>query len=131
MPRNEMRTLNLPIADELAQRTGVRPRVRMQDCEPYAVATFVPKLVFSPRTASEAAKTIALLAQEGASVIVRGAGTKQSRPPFPIDVEAALDTTRCKGIVDYVPADLTVTVAAGTPYAQLQETLRAQRQFFP
>jgi len=131
MPRNELRTLNLPIADELARRTGVKPRVRPDDCTPYAVADAVPKLVFSPRTATEAAKTITLLAQEGASIVIRGAGTKRYRPPAPHALDAVLDTARCSGINAYEPADLTVTVASGTPLAELQAALRQHHQFFP
>jgi glycolate oxidase FAD binding subunit len=131
VPRNEFRTLDLPMADELGRRGGIRPRVRPQECASYDIAGVVPKLVFSPRTVAEASKMVAMLAQEGATIIIRGSGTKQSRPPAPPDVEVVLDSTRCRGIVDYVPADLTVRVAAGTRFAELQETLRANHQFFP
>lgn len=131
MPRNELRTLNLPIAEELGKRAGSRPRVRPQECAPYAIADQVPKLVFSPRTLPEAAKTIATVVGEGAAVIIRGSGTKQFRPPPPYDVDVVLDTSRCCGVIEYTPADLTVTVAAGTKFADLQETLRANGQFFP
>jgi glycolate oxidase FAD binding subunit len=129
VPRNELRTLNLPIADELARRAGIRPRVRPEECAAYAIAGETPKLVFSPRTAAEAAKTIALLAQEGANINIRGAGTKQWRPPAPRGLDAVLDATRCNGIVEHIPADLTVTVAAGTPFADVQAALRQHMQF--
>jgi glycolate oxidase FAD binding subunit len=131
MRRNEFRELDLPIADELGQRAGIRPRVRAHECAAYDVAGVSPKLVFSPRTLAQASKTVAMLAREGATIIIRGAGTKQFRPPAPSDVEVVLDTTRCRGIVDYAPADLTVRVAAGTKFAELQDELRAKHQFFP
>ena len=131
MPRNELRTLNLPIAEELARRAGIRPRVRPEECAAYAIGGETPKLVFSPRTAAEASKTIALLAQEGASITVRGAGTKQFRPPAPLGVDAVLDTTRCNGIIEYAPADLTVTLGGGTPLLELQGALRQHHQFLP
>lgn len=131
MRRNELRSLNLPIADELAKRTGSRPRVRPQDCTPYAIASVVPKLVFSPRSLREASKTIMTIAAEGASIMIRGAGTKQFRPPHPYDVDVVLDSTRCSGVLAHTPADLTVTVAAGTTFAELQEALRPSGQFFP
>jgi len=129
--RNELRSLNLPIADELGKRAGTRPRVRPLDCAPYAVAGVVPKLVFSPRTLREASKTITTIAAEGASITIRGAGTKQLRPPHPYDVDVVLDSTRCSGVLEHTPADLTVTVAAGTKFAELQEALRPSGQFFP
>ncbi|MDQ6767021.1 MAG: FAD-binding oxidoreductase [Candidatus Eremiobacteraeota bacterium] len=131
MPRNELRTLNLPIADELAKRAGSRPRVRPQECAPYAIAGNLPKLVFSPRSLSEAAKTITTVAAEGASIVIRGSGTKQWRPPHPYEVDVVLDASRCSGVVEHVPADLTVTVAAGTKFSELQEALRSCGQFFP
>ncbi len=131
MRRNELRNLNLPIADELAKRSGSRPRVRPQECESFAIAGVVPKLVFSPRTPNEAAKIIATITGEGAAIVIRGAGTKQWRPPHPYDVDVVLDATRCAGILDHAPADLTVTVAAGTTFADLQDALRAHGQFFP
>jgi len=129
--RNELRSLNLPIADELGKRAGTRPRVRPLDCAPYAVAGIVPKLVFSPRTLREASKTITTIAAEGASITIRGAGTKHLRPPHPYDVDVVLDSTRCSGVLEHTPADLTVTVAAGTRFTALQEALRASGQFFP
>jgi glycolate oxidase FAD binding subunit len=131
VPRNELRSLNIPMGDELGRRAGSRPRVRPPDCAPYAIAGVVPKLVFSPRTLAEASKTIVTLAAEGAAILIRGAGTKQFRPPAPFDVDVVLDAGRCNGIVQHEPGDLTVTVSAGTTFAALQEALRPHGQFFP
>lgn len=131
MPRNELRSLNIPMGEELGRRAGSRPRVRPPECAPYAVAGAVPKLVFSPRTLAEASKTIVTLAAEGAAILIRGAGTKQFRPPAPFDVDVVLDAGRCRGILQHEPGDLTVTVAAGTTFAELQEALRPHGQFFP
>jgi len=131
MPRNELRALNLPIADELAKRSGSKPRVRPLECQPYAVAGIIPKLVFSPRSLGEASKIVATIASEGAAIVIRGAGTKQWRPPHPYEVDVVLDATRCSGVIDHTPADLTVTVATGTTFAELQDVLRAHGQFFP
>lgn len=128
---SELRALNLPIADELAKRSGSRPRVRPDECAPYAVAGIVPALVFSPRTATEASKIVTSLEAEGASVCIRGAGTKSYRPPHPHAVDVVLDATRCAGVLAHTPADLTVTVGAGTPMHVLQEALAAHGQFFP
>ncbi len=131
MRRTELRALNLPIADELAQRAGSRPRMRPEECQPYAIAQTVPTLVFSPRTLAEASKIVIAMAAEGASIAIRGAGTKSYRPPHPYALDVVLDMTRYSGVHEHTPADLTVTVAAGTPFALLQETLREHGQFFP
>ena len=131
MPRNEFRTMNLPIADELAKRSGTRPRVRPQECAAYSIAGAIPKLVVSPRSLAEASKALGPLAAEGASIIIRGAGTKQWRPPHPYDVDVVLDATRCDGVLEPSPADLTVSVSASVRFADLQLALRAHGQFFP
>jgi glycolate oxidase FAD binding subunit len=128
---SELRALNIPIADELAKRSGSRPRVRPAECAPYAVAGVVPTLVFSPRTVAEASKIVTALAAEGASIAIRGSGTKSYRPPHPHALDVVLETTRCAGILAHAPADLTMTVAAGTPLHVMQEALRAHGQFFP
>ena len=129
--RSELRALNIPIADELAKRSGSRPRVRPDECGPYAIAGVVPTLVFSPRTVTEASKIVTSLCAEGASVCIRGAGTKTYRPPHPHAVDVVLDATRCSGVLAHTPADLTVTVGAGTPLHVLQDVLRPHGQFFP
>jgi glycolate oxidase FAD binding subunit len=45
--------------------------------------------------------------------------------------DAVLDTTALAGVVAHVPADLTVSVAAGTRFADLRETLARAGQFLP
>src|SRR5207244_12358497 len=45
------------------------------------------------------------------------------------DVE--LRTVRIAGVVDHVPADLTITVAGGTPFAEMAAALARAGQFLP
>ncbi len=131
MAREKLKTPFLPPVDDPQVRTGVRPLVRPEDCRTFAVAGVVPQIVSSFRSLADASAWIKTLTNEGASVVIRGAGTKQWRPPAPPAVDAVLDTTRWAGIVDYEPADLTVTVRSGTRLRDLQTALHAHRQFFP
>jgi FAD/FMN-containing dehydrogenase len=58
-----------------------------------------------------------------------GTGTKSA---FLEPVNApALDLTRWRGVIEHSPADLVVTVWAGTPVAELQEELARQGQSLP
>ncbi len=61
---------------------------------------------------------------------IRGGGTKdhlgEHRP-----TDAVLDTTAMCGVVDHVPADLTVTVAAGTRFGEVQRALGERGQWIP
>src|SRR3989441_5832362 len=47
------------------------------------------------------------------------------------DADSELRTSRLTGIVDHVPADLTVTVAGGTRIAELAAALARAGQFLP
>lgn len=120
-----------PFTIGLRDVLGERFRVHPDDCARFAVGGAQPKLVLSPRTIDEAASAVKIIAQERASVVIRGAGTKSNRPPRRDDVDAVLDTSELAGVLDHKPGDLTATVAAGTPLHDLQFALRKHGQFFP
>jgi len=120
-----------PFTIALKDLLGARFRVHPQECERFAVAGVAPKLVLSPHSTEEAARAVKIIAQERASVVIRGAGTKSLRPPAMRDVDAVLDTSELRGVLDHKPGDLTARVAAGTPLADLQFELRKHGQFFP
>ncbi len=87
-------------------------------------------LILRPTTAEECAALLAESAADRRSVRVRGGGTKDplGAPP---ETAAILETRGLAGIVDHVPADLTVTVAAGTSLADLATQLAGTGQFLP
>ena len=82
---------------------------------------------------SDVASCGAVLARangEGTTIRIRGAGTKD----YLGDLTAGavlLETTALTGIVAHVPADLTITVRAGTPLREVRETLAAAGQMLP
>ncbi len=65
---------------------------------------------------------------EGATVTVRGGGTRSGAPAGDGRV---LHTGGLAGIVDHIPAELTVTVLAGTDSATLADELAAVGQWWP
>ena len=83
-----------------------------------------------PATAAECAAALADLAAEGRSVRIAGSGTK-SYLGDPAPTDTTLETGAMSGIVDHVPADLTVTVAAGTLLAEVQAALARHGQMLP
>lgn len=83
-----------------------------------------------PADAREAAAFLAECAARRRTVRVQGAGTKSYLGELRATA-AALDTTAMSGIVDHVPADLTVTVAAGTRLADVQRALGERGQVLP
>ncbi|MBV8171046.1 MAG: FAD-binding oxidoreductase [Candidatus Eremiobacteraeota bacterium] len=101
------------------------------ECAQFKVDGAAPKLVLSPRSLDEAARALKIVSGERATVVLRGAGTKSRRPPPRGDVDAVLDTSELRGLLEHKPGDLTATIAAGTPLHELQFALRKHEQFFP
>jgi glycolate oxidase FAD binding subunit len=84
----------------------------------------------SATTYQEVAQALAGANAQKRSVRVRGAGTKDYLGDLnPTDL--VLETSALRGIVAHVPADLTVTLAAGTPFADLRAALAQAGQFLP
>jgi glycolate dehydrogenase FAD-binding subunit len=83
-----------------------------------------------PATDIECARALADASRDRHTVRIRGSGTKSYiGDTAAADVE--LSTERLAGVVDHVPADLTVTVAAGTRVADLAAALARAGQFLP
>jgi glycolate oxidase FAD binding subunit len=120
-----------PFTVSLREVLGERFRVHPHDCERFDVAGAQPKIVLSARTLDEAARAIKIVTGERAAVVIRGGGTKSHRPPTLREIDAVLDTSELRGVLDHTPGDLTATVAAGTPLHDLEFALRKAGQFFP
>ena len=84
----------------------------------------------APADASGVARALADAARDRRTVRVTGAGTKrylgELRP-----TELELTTANLAGVIDHVPADLTVTVAGGTRFADVSAGLARAGQFLP
>ena len=83
-----------------------------------------------PASAEEAARALRAASDARQTVRVRGAGTKDHLGRL-APTALTLETTGMSGIVEHVPADLTVTVAAGTRFADLRRALEDAGQRLP
>jgi glycolate dehydrogenase FAD-binding subunit len=83
-----------------------------------------------PADAVACAAMLAEAADARRTVRIRGAGTKDHLGEL-VPADVTLETTAMKGVVDHVPADLTVTISAGTPFADVQRALGMHGQFLP
>lgn len=95
---------------------------------PFRVHGRTPAVVASPWNAEQAAAVLRVCSENGWAVEAAGSGTwlDWGRPPARLDV--VLSTERLAGVTDYEPADLVISVAAGTPLAEVAETVTADRQ---
>jgi glycolate oxidase FAD binding subunit len=84
-----------------------------------------------PADSVELARHLREADSNGEAVVPEGAGAQQyvGNPPRRMDV--LMRTTRLDGVIEHTPADLTVTVGAGTPLAKLQAHLARAGQHLP
>jgi glycolate oxidase FAD binding subunit len=83
----------------------------------------------APTTAEELASALQSADAAGNKVAPIGGGTQLDLGMPPARIDLAIETTRLKRVVEYEPADLTVTVEAGMRLAELQRILGDQGQF--
>lgn len=91
----------------------------------------VPDRVEAPSSGDELAELIREANLTGDWVLPVGGGTSLSAAN-PVDaIPVALDVTEIAGILEYEPADLTLSVAAGTRWQALQDALKHEGQTLP
>jgi glycolate oxidase FAD binding subunit len=89
----------------------------------------VPRHRVSPSSADQLADALKIANQNGQSVVPIGGGTQLDLGMPPERIDLAIETTALDRVVEYEPADLTVTVETGMRFAELQALLAKQGQF--
>ena len=108
--------------------TGILTEAQVAD---YTFDGYVPKAVVLPASVQEIQDVLRFASKKALSVIPAGAGTKLGIGNLPQKVDIVLATTRLNSVVEYEPADLTVTVEAGIRLATLQGELAQHQQYLP
>ena len=90
-----------------------------------------PRLVCAPQTPEDVGRALAVCDSAGAAVIPWGGGTQQRLGSPPRRADVVLLMTQLGKLVEYEPADLTVTVEAGMSLVDLQFALGRQGQWLP
>jgi glycolate oxidase FAD binding subunit len=95
----------------------------------FAIDGVAPASRVTPTTREELAEALHAADERGESVAPLGGGTQleMGMPPSRLDV--AIETSRLNRLVEYEPADLTVTAEAGMRFVDLQRLLAEQGQF--
>jgi glycolate oxidase FAD binding subunit len=97
----------------------------------YSVDGVWPAVAVQPKNAEQAAEIVKIAVDEKFSVIACGARTSLGIGMPPSRYDVALDMTRVRGIAHYDAGDLTISVNAGTPLAELAKILVEKNQFLP
>jgi glycolate dehydrogenase FAD-binding subunit len=96
-----------------------------------AIGGVVPALVATPVDPTEVAGVVAAVAAASGALVPLGRGAHGALGHPPARYDVALSTTRLARVRDYTPADMTVTVEAGTTIAELQGLLATEGQWLP
>ena len=115
--------------DELKHIVGTSSVLQEAESASYAIDGCNPKAVVLPTSVQEIQDILQFAAKQDLSVIPAGAGTKLGIGNLPQQVDVILSTKHLNSIVEYEPADLTVTVEAGIRLADLQKELAKHQQF--
>ena len=98
---------------------------------PYAVDGVVPGLCVQPGTQDEVSKVVAACSAAGAAMIPWGGGTAIGMGNRPSRADAVIRLDRLDRVVEYDPANLTITAEAGMRLGALQEKVAADREILP
>jgi glycolate dehydrogenase FAD-binding subunit len=103
-------------------------------CAPYAIGGRLPLLVAAPGSVEELAQVMAAAFEAGVAVVPWGGGTRQ-RLGNPLEAPRSallvVRIGRLDRVVEYEPADLTISVEAGITMAALSEALARHGQMLP
>jgi FAD/FMN-containing dehydrogenase len=120
------------VAARLESLVGISAECsKVASTEGYSIDGVVPPAVAKPASAEQAAEIIRFAGKENLAVIPSGARTKLALGSTPTRYDIALDISGLNQIAHYDPADLTVSVDAGMPIAQLNAALFEHNQFIP
>jgi glycolate oxidase FAD binding subunit len=96
-----------------------------------AVDGITPRFVATPQAVDRLAAMLAAANDAGAAVIPWGGGRHMALGNAPLRYDLALRTTKLDRVIEYEPADLTVTAEAGITFEALQRRLGEHGQFLP
>jgi|ERR1041385_18365 glycolate oxidase FAD binding subunit len=124
-----MSTVTSPVSveRELAAIAGEAHVARTE----FEINGVMPSAAVSPGSPEEVAAVLRLANERGLVVAPAGGLTKQQIGCVPERIDILLSTTRMNKIEQYDPGDLTISVAAGMPFAEMRAQLAEHHQWVP
>ena len=87
--------------------------------------------LFEPATECELRDALASASTNGGAIRLGGAFSKDRMNPLTREAATTISTRRMSRVLQYDPADLTISVEAGLPWADLSRLLAEHRQMIP
>ncbi|MSP79241.1 MAG: FAD-binding oxidoreductase [Dehalococcoidia bacterium] len=98
---------------------------------PYTVDGTAPRAVVIPKNVPTLQEALKIAKANNLGVLPRGGGTMMGIGNRPTRTDLVLCTKNLDTLVEYEPADMTVTAQAGISMKRLRETLADHSQFLP
>ena len=119
------------ISAQLSNIMGIDAIVDSAQLPDYAIGPLTPVAAVRPADADGVAAVLAWAHRSGVAVYPSGGRTLMQLGNLPTRPGIALDLTRLNRLVDFQPADLTVSVEAGMTIAQLDAALAQEGKYVP
>lgn len=119
------------ISAQLSNLIGFDAIVDSAQLTDYAIGPFIPMAAVRPADADSVSTVLAWVHRSGVAVYPSGGRTFAQLGNPPTRPGIALDLTRLNRLVDFQPADLTVSVEAGVTIAQLDAALAQDGKHVP
>lgn len=101
------------------------------DNQGYQVQGVIPDLVVSIDEERDISSVLLLASQNNLSVVPWGGGTHQFLGNIPSQVDIVLDLSKYNRVLDFQPADLTVTVESGITLSDLKTVVSSSDKLVP
>ena len=116
---------------QLADLVGLDAIAPDSELSLYAIDGVTPQAVVRPAGRAELAGLLRQASADGLAVFPRGGGAQMALGNRPGRVDLVIGLTRMRRVLDYQPADMTVTVESGITLAALQEELASAGKYLP
>jgi glycolate oxidase FAD binding subunit len=103
----------------------------MTDLATLRIGGFTPSRIVEPDRPRDVADLLAEAAAHGDAVAPIGGATSLGLGNLPERLDVGLSTSRLRGIIDYQPTDLTLSVAAGSRFSDVLAILGEHGQTLP
>ena len=117
--------------DQLRQIVGKTDNLLLTKVSEYSYDNCIPQVVVEPETVKDIQNIQRYASKNSYTVLPAGSGTKLGIGNLAPNPDIVLSTKHLNKVIEYEPADLTVTVEAGMLLKDLQITLSKHRQFLP
>lgn len=117
------------ISSGVAARLETLPLADEDERARWRVGRRTPQAVAFPRSVDELAELMGRASEEGWSVVPAGDGAWIDGGGLPTEVDLVVSTRQMRGVIEYVPDDLTLTAEAGLDLATLSRTTREHGQW--